>query len=93
MLLACIHNAGRSQLTQAFFDRGATADVVADPASTQPARHIRPTVVKTMREVNSPPEHGHRPGPDPAMGTGEVSRPPPADLPAANVGSGLGCAG
>jgi arsenate reductase len=52
VLFACVHNAGRSQMAAAFFN------ALADPqkaraisAGTQPAAHVHPTVVETMREV------------------------------------------
>ena len=51
-LFACIHNAGRSQMSAAFFNH------LADPkqahaisAGTQPAERVHPVVVEVMREV------------------------------------------
>jgi protein-tyrosine-phosphatase len=51
-IFACIHNAGRSQMSAAFFNQ------LADPskargisAGTQPAEHVHPVVVDVMREV------------------------------------------
>jgi arsenate reductase len=51
-LFACVHNAGRSQMSAAFFNQ------LADPtlargvsAGTQPSEHVHPVVVDVMREV------------------------------------------
>ena len=51
-IFACIHNAGRSQMSAAFFNH------LADPqqahaisAGTQPAEHVHPVVVDVMREI------------------------------------------
>jgi arsenate reductase (thioredoxin) len=52
VLFACVHNAGRSQMAAAIFNR------LADPtkaraisAGTEPAARIHPEVVEVMREV------------------------------------------
>lgn len=52
VIFACVHNAGRSQMAAAFFN------VMADPdkaralsAGTQPAEHVHPEVLETMREI------------------------------------------
>lgn len=52
VIFACVHNAGRSQMAAAFFNR------LADPgharalsAGTQPAARVHPEVVAVMREV------------------------------------------
>jgi arsenate reductase len=51
-IFACVHNAGRSQMSAAFFNK------LADPilaraisAATHPADHVHPVVVDAMREV------------------------------------------
>jgi arsenate reductase (thioredoxin) len=51
-IFACIHNAGRSQMAAAYFNR------LADPtharaisAGTNPGPHVHPIVVEAMREV------------------------------------------
>jgi len=51
-IFACIHNAGRSQMSAAFFNQ------LADPtkahaisAGTQPAERVHPVVVEAMQEV------------------------------------------
>ena len=52
VIFACVHNAGRSQMAAAFFNR------LADPsraralsAGTQPAAHVHPEVVAVMRDL------------------------------------------
>ncbi|HEY6724968.1 MAG TPA: arsenate reductase ArsC [Polyangiaceae bacterium] len=52
VIFACVHNAGRSQMASAWFNR------LSDPkkaravsAGTQPAAHVHPEVVEAMREV------------------------------------------
>jgi arsenate reductase len=51
LLFVCNHNAGRSQMAQAFFERYGPEDVRAESAGTEPAREIWPPVVEAMREV------------------------------------------
>lgn len=51
VLFVCTHNAGRSQMAQAFFERYAPADVRAESAGQQPADAIWPEVVEAMGEV------------------------------------------
>jgi len=51
VLFVCNHNAGRSQIAQAFFERDAPSDMRAESAGTQPARAIWPNVVTAMSEV------------------------------------------
>jgi arsenate reductase (thioredoxin) len=51
VLFVCTHNAGRSQMAQAFFERDAPNDVRAESAGTDPRREIWPVVVQAMREV------------------------------------------
>lgn len=50
-LFVCDHNAGRSQMAQAFFERLAPSDIRAESAGSNPAREIWPEVVAVMREV------------------------------------------
>jgi arsenate reductase len=52
VLFACVHNAGRSQMAAAWFNR------LADPqkaqaisAGTDPGTHVHPEVIEAMREV------------------------------------------
>jgi len=51
VLFVCTHNAGRSQMAEAFFKRGAPADVRAESAGQAPAPGVWPEVVEAMREV------------------------------------------
>ena len=51
VLFVCNHNAGRSQMAQAFFERLAPDDVRAESAGSNPARQVWPEVVEAMREV------------------------------------------
>ena len=51
-LFACVHNAGRSQMSAAFFN------VIVDPskaqgisAGTEPGDHVHPEVIEAMKEV------------------------------------------
>jgi arsenate reductase len=51
VLFVCNHNAGRSQMAQAFFERHGPGDVRAESAGQDPAPAIWPEVVEAMREV------------------------------------------
>jgi arsenate reductase (thioredoxin) len=51
VLFVCTHNAGRSQIAQAFFQRYAPDDVRAESAGEEPAKEIWPNVAEAMREV------------------------------------------
>jgi arsenate reductase len=52
VLFVCTQNAGRSQIAQAFFERGAPTDVRAESAGQEPRREgVWPNVVEAMREV------------------------------------------
>jgi arsenate reductase len=51
VLFVCNHNAGRSQMAQAFFERDAPPDVRAESAGTRPARAVWPEVVQVMAEI------------------------------------------
>jgi arsenate reductase len=50
-LFVCLHNAGRSQMSQALFERAAAGKHRALSAGTTPAEHIHPEVVTVMREL------------------------------------------
>jgi arsenate reductase (thioredoxin) len=50
-LFVCLHNAGRSQMSQALFERAAAGKHTASSAGTTPAEHIHPEVVTVMREL------------------------------------------
>ncbi len=51
VIFACIHNAGRSQMAAAFFNRLADAKKArAISAGTQPGERVHPVVVDVLRE-------------------------------------------
>lgn len=52
VLFVCNHNAGRSQMAQAFFERLAPSDIRAESAGSDPAREVWPEVIEVMREVD-----------------------------------------
>jgi arsenate reductase len=51
VLFVCRQNAGRSQMSQAFFEQVAGGRHAARSAGTAPAAHVHPEVVEVMREV------------------------------------------
>jgi protein-tyrosine-phosphatase len=52
VLFVCTHNAGRSQMAEAFFNRYAPGDVRAESAGQHPRREgVWPTVIAAMQEV------------------------------------------
>jgi len=51
VLFVCSHNAGRSQIAQALFERHAPPDIRAESAGQEPAERIWPEVVEAMREI------------------------------------------
>jgi arsenate reductase len=50
-LFVCLHNAGRSQMSQALFERAAGGRHEALSAGTTPADRVHPEVVEVMREL------------------------------------------
>lgn len=50
-LFVCLHNAGRSQMSQALFDRAAAGRHEALSAGTTPGDRVHPEVVEVMREL------------------------------------------
>lgn len=50
-LFVCLHNAGRSQMSAALFEREAAGRHEADSAGTTPAERVHPEVVEVMREL------------------------------------------
>ena len=51
-IFACIHNAGRSQMSAAFFNQLVDPDLAHGiSAGTHPAEHVHQVVVDAMREV------------------------------------------
>ncbi len=51
VLFVCVHNSGRSQMAEAFFNRLVKGNARALSAGTDPAYATLPAVVKAMREV------------------------------------------
>jgi protein-tyrosine-phosphatase len=51
VLFVCLHNAGRSQMSQALFERAAAGRHTASSAGTTPADRVHPEVVEVMRQV------------------------------------------
>ena len=51
VLFVCTHNAGRSQMAQAFFERHGPDDIRAESAGQQPGREVGPEVVAAMGDV------------------------------------------
>jgi protein-tyrosine-phosphatase len=52
VLFVCRQNAGRSQMSQALFERASGARHRALSAGTTPAAHVHPEVVQVMRELD-----------------------------------------
>ncbi len=51
VLFVCVHNAGRSQMAEAFFNQMAKGKAKGFSAGTQPTDKVNPIVVEAMREV------------------------------------------
>ena len=51
ILFICVHNSGRSQMAEAFFNQLAKGKAKAISAGSQPADQVNPTVMQAMREV------------------------------------------
>jgi protein-tyrosine-phosphatase len=52
VLFVCLHNAGRSQMSAALFERAAGGAHEAASAGTTPAERVHPEVVEVMRELD-----------------------------------------
>jgi arsenate reductase len=52
VLFVCLHNAGRSQMSRALFERAAAGKHIALSAGTTPAEHVHPEVIQVMRELD-----------------------------------------
>jgi arsenate reductase len=50
-LFVCLHNAGRSQMSEALFIRAADGQHEARSAGTEPADRVHPEVVEAMAEL------------------------------------------
>jgi arsenate reductase len=51
VLFVCVHNAGRSQISRALFERAAAGRHAADSAGTQPEEALHPEVIEAMAEI------------------------------------------
>jgi arsenate reductase (thioredoxin) len=51
VLFVCLHNAGRSQMSQALFERAANGRHTALSAGTTPGERVHPEVTEVMREL------------------------------------------
>ncbi len=52
VLFVCLHNAGRSQMSQALFEQAAQGRHTAESAGTTPGDRVHPEVVEVMRELD-----------------------------------------
>ena len=51
VVFVCVHNSGRSQMAEAFFNQLAQGKALALSAGTQPGDSVNPVVVEAMKEV------------------------------------------
>ena len=51
VLFVCIHNSGRSKMAEAFFNRYAHGEAIAESAGTEPGHSVNPVVAAAMKEV------------------------------------------
>jgi arsenate reductase len=51
VLFVCLHNAGRSQMSQALFERATGGRHTAASAGTTPGERVHPEVVQVMEEL------------------------------------------
>ena len=51
VLFVCLHNAGRSQMSEALFERAAAGRHEARSAGTTPGERVHPAVAEAMREL------------------------------------------
>ena len=51
VLFVCLHNAGRSQMSRALFERAAGGRHEAESAGTTPGERVHPEVVEVMAEL------------------------------------------
>jgi arsenate reductase (thioredoxin) len=51
VLFVCLHNAGRSQISEALFERAAAGRHEARSAGTEPASEVNPVVVEALAEL------------------------------------------
>jgi arsenate reductase len=51
VLFVCLHNAGRSQMSEAMFERAAAGHHEARSAGTEPGERVHPEVAEAMHEL------------------------------------------
>ncbi|OGO01162.1 MAG: arsenate reductase [Chloroflexi bacterium RBG_13_53_26] len=51
VLFVCVHNSGRSQMAEAFFNHLAGGKAMAISAGTHPSDAVNPIVIEVMREM------------------------------------------
>jgi len=51
VLFVCVHDSGRSKMAEAFFNRYAHGDAIAESAGTEPGASMNPIVVAAMKEL------------------------------------------
>ena len=51
VLFVCLHNASRSQISEALFERATSGRHEARSAGTEPGERVHPEVVEAMREL------------------------------------------
>jgi arsenate reductase len=51
VLFVCLHNAGRSQMSEALFERAAAGQHKGRSAGTEPGERVHPEVVTAMHEL------------------------------------------
>jgi arsenate reductase len=51
VVFVCVHNSGRSQMAEAFFNQIAEGKAIALSAGTQPGDKVHPIVVEAMKEA------------------------------------------
>jgi arsenate reductase len=51
VLFICVHNAGRSQMAEGFFNHLAQGKATAESAGTKPASEVSPSVIAVMGEA------------------------------------------
>ncbi|HEX2987024.1 MAG TPA: arsenate reductase ArsC [Chloroflexota bacterium] len=51
VLFVCVHNSGRSQMAEAFFNRLTDGRAISGSAGTEPTDGLNPTVVEAMGEI------------------------------------------
>ena len=52
VLFVCVHNTGRSQMAEAFFNIGASQNYKARSAGTSPAGGVNEMVIAAMKELD-----------------------------------------